>query len=111
IGRMNGRAWVQNSSRIGALFFLLVFGVGALSYSSQSPSPAAQAGPGAQSAVPQALPTTPATTTTQGLPQTIPPAMPRAGLNVVVLDPAHGGTDLGARGTGGIRESEIVLDF
>jgi N-acetylmuramoyl-L-alanine amidase len=32
-------------------------------------------------------------------------------LNVVVLDPAHGGTDPGARGTGGIRESEIVLSF
>ncbi len=28
-----------------------------------------------------------------------------------MLDPAHGGTDPGARGTGGIRESEIVLDF
>jgi N-acetylmuramoyl-L-alanine amidase len=28
-----------------------------------------------------------------------------------VLDPAHGGTDPGARGTGGIRESEIVLDI
>jgi N-acetylmuramoyl-L-alanine amidase len=27
------------------------------------------------------------------------------------LDPAHGGTDPGARGTGGIRESEIVLDL
>ena len=36
---------------------------------------------------------------------------PRPGLNVVVLDPAHGGTDTGARGTGGIRESEIVLQF
>ena len=35
----------------------------------------------------------------------------RAGLNIVVLDPAHGGTDPGARGTGGIRESEIVLDL
>jgi N-acetylmuramoyl-L-alanine amidase len=35
----------------------------------------------------------------------------QAGLNMVVLDPAHGGTDPGARGTGGIRESEIVLDF
>ena len=33
------------------------------------------------------------------------------GLNVVVLDPAHGGTDLGARGTEGIRESEVVLQF
>jgi N-acetylmuramoyl-L-alanine amidase len=36
---------------------------------------------------------------------------PRAGLNIVVLDPAHGGTDLGARGTGGIHESDIVLEF
>jgi len=35
----------------------------------------------------------------------------QAGLNIVVLDPPHGGTDPGARGTGGIRESEIVLDF
>ena len=33
------------------------------------------------------------------------------GPNVLVLDPAHGGTDPGARGTGGMRESEIVLDF
>jgi len=35
----------------------------------------------------------------------------RAGLNVVILDPAHGGTDPGARGTGGVRESDIVLDL
>ncbi|MGA2421503.1 MAG: N-acetylmuramoyl-L-alanine amidase [Candidatus Acidiferrum sp.] len=32
-------------------------------------------------------------------------------LNTVILDPAHGGTDPGARGTGGIRESEVVLEF
>jgi N-acetylmuramoyl-L-alanine amidase len=32
-------------------------------------------------------------------------------LNVVVLDPAHGGSDLGARGATGIDESAIVLDF
>jgi N-acetylmuramoyl-L-alanine amidase len=30
---------------------------------------------------------------------------------VVVLDPAHGGTDPGARGTGGMRESDLVLEF
>lgn len=36
---------------------------------------------------------------------------PRTGLNIVVLDPAHGGTDLGARGTEGIRESDVVLQF
>ncbi len=35
----------------------------------------------------------------------------RSALNIVVLDPAHGGIDLGARGTEGIRESEVVLAF
>jgi len=35
----------------------------------------------------------------------------RSALNIVVLDPAHGGIDLGARGTEGIRESEVVLVF
>lgn len=38
-------------------------------------------------------------------------AQPRSGLSIVVLDPGHGGTDSGARGTAGIRESEIVMDF
>ena len=36
---------------------------------------------------------------------------PRSGLNMVVLDPAHGGTDPGARGAQGIRESDLVLDL
>jgi len=55
--------------------------------------------------------------TPQGSPQagaqagSAPPSVPQATLNVVVLDPAHGGTDLGARGTEGIRESEVVLEF
>lgn len=35
----------------------------------------------------------------------------RPTLNVVVLDPAHGGADSGARGSAGINESEIVIDF
>ncbi|HWN74808.1 MAG TPA: N-acetylmuramoyl-L-alanine amidase [Candidatus Udaeobacter sp.] len=34
-----------------------------------------------------------------------------SGLNIVVLDPAHGGTDPGARGTEGITESDEVLQF
>src|SRR5271155_675058 len=106
IVRINGRAWSRNVFRIGAFFFSFVLGVATLSFSSAAPSQTAPATPAAQSAVPQALPATP-----QGVPQAIPPALPRVGLNVVVLDPAHGGTDLGARGTGGIRESEIVMDF
>src|SRR5262252_7977968 len=39
------------------------------------------------------------------------PVFPRNGLNIVVLDPAHGGTDPGARGTEGITESDEVLQF
>ncbi len=37
--------------------------------------------------------------------------IPRTGLNVIVIDPAHGGTDAGGRGTEGIRESDVVLEF
>jgi N-acetylmuramoyl-L-alanine amidase len=107
IVRMNEGTPVGKSFRIGPVLFWLVVGVVALSFSSQAPSQTTTPAAAAQSAVPQALPTAPA----QGLLQTIPPAMSRAGLNIVVLDPAHGGTDPGARGTGGIRESEIVLDF
>jgi N-acetylmuramoyl-L-alanine amidase len=48
------------------------------------------------------------------LPQTagasVSPAA-HSGLNIVVLDPAHGGTDPGARGTEGISESDEVLQF
>ena len=35
----------------------------------------------------------------------------RPGLNIVVIDPAHGGTDPGARGSAGIREADIVLEL
>ena len=75
--------------------------------SSQAPAPAPQT----QTAPPQA-PNAPQSvpSPTPGVPQAAPPAQ-RAGLNVVVLDPAHGGTDLGARGTGGIHESDLVLEF
>lgn len=38
------------------------------------------------------------------------PAQPRqSGLQTVVLDPAHGGTDEGAHGAGGILEKDVVL--
>lgn len=61
--------------------------------------PAAPAGP-AQSAAPITAPPYP----------TVPPPQ-RTGLNIVVLDPAHGGTDPGARGAQGVRESDLVLDL
>ncbi|HEY2462095.1 MAG TPA: N-acetylmuramoyl-L-alanine amidase [Candidatus Acidoferrum sp.] len=61
---------------------------------------------------PATSPAAPATPVHPGDPvQQSPAPVPRPGLNIVVLDPAHGGTDLGARGSGGIHESEIVLEF
>src|SRR5207302_8969224 len=39
-----------------------------------------------------------------------PPTAPRA-LNVVLLDPAHGGSDPGARGTGGSEECAATGEF
>jgi N-acetylmuramoyl-L-alanine amidase len=57
---------------------------------------------------------TPPAAAAQAQAPNIPPSAgqaQRGGLNVVVLDPAHGGTDPGARGTGGIRESDLVLKF
>ncbi len=41
------------------------------------------------------------------------PAVPQSGnaLPVIVLDPAHGGPDTGARGAAGVVESDLVLDF
>lgn len=56
----------------------------------------------------------PATTPANAAIQTPAPTQPapaRAGLNIVVLDPAHGGTDEGAHGTEGITESNEVLEF
>jgi len=73
-------------------------------YSRESPSQAPQTTPGAQA------PGAPAGAS----PQSVSPfgaQAQKSGLSIVVLDPAHGGTDPGARGTGGIRESEIVLDL
>jgi N-acetylmuramoyl-L-alanine amidase len=43
--------------------------------------------------------------------QAMPAPQTPAPTTVVVLDPAHGGSDTGARGPSGVVESEIVLDF
>jgi len=74
----------------------------ASSSSGQLGSPA-----GVQQTTPAPTPAQPAAAAPVGATQTATPL----GLNIVVLDPAHGGTDLGARGTGGIHESDIVLEF
>ena len=90
--------------------------VGVFRLPAQQPAPTvpAAAAPSTSGTPAQAVPSpAPAQTTPPAYApiSPIPPAPPRLGLNVVVLDPAHGGADLGARGTEGIRESEVVLQF
>jgi N-acetylmuramoyl-L-alanine amidase len=65
---------------------------------------------GASTAAQSPSPTPPSTQAPSANPPTEPNSQ-RQTPSIVVLDPAHGGTDLGARGTGGIRESEILLQF
>lgn len=55
---------------------------------------------------PGAAQTTPSVATPAG-----PQAPTASPVSVVVLDPAHGGSDSGARGPSGVLESEVVLDF
>ena len=109
---------VRNLLRNGLLspvgmLFVVVLGAAILLHSetatqNQSPAPSAQTPA-------TTLTVTPASSPQSGIPGATPPAFgtaaQRSGLNIVVLDPAHGGTDPGARGAGGIRESEIVLDM
>src|SRR3989441_10485983 len=95
-------------SLFGALS--VVFTGAAMVFSSPAPSQTQQTAPGTPppvnppAASPQGGMAGSAASPFSGQPQ-------QGGLNIVVLDPAHGGTDPGARGTGGIRESDIVLDF
>jgi N-acetylmuramoyl-L-alanine amidase len=105
---------VRNILRVSSLFLIVLLSVaffGAVTVSpSQAPPQTQQPAPGTPTA------STPSASSSQGVvtgsaPSPFGAQAQPAGLNVVVLDPAHGGTDSGARGTGGIRESEIVLDF
>lgn len=88
---------------IASLFLAGAVMTHALQAPSQTQQPAATAPPQASTApAGQIATTTPSPSGAQ---------TSQSGMNVVVLDPAHGGTDLGARGTGGIQESEIIMDF
>jgi len=89
----------------------LTLGFVALLYSSRAISQT-PANPQTSSQAPITAPATPGQTA--GVAPAAPAparAAPSVGLNIVVLDPAHGGIDLGARGTEGIHESDVVLQF
>ena len=60
---------------------------------------------------PPAPVTSPAPETPAGIPAPGQKPVPSTPALTVVLDPAHGGPDAGARGATGVVESEMVLDF
>jgi N-acetylmuramoyl-L-alanine amidase len=64
-----------------------------------------------QPAIPQQAtpPQQPVPPQNSAAPQT--PVQPAGTLRMVVLDPAHGGADTGARGPSGVAEKDLVLDF
>lgn len=79
-----------------------------------SPRAISQAANNAQSAQQTPSATAPTSSQTPAAPPPAPTPLrqaPSVGLNIVILDPAHGGTDLGARGTEGIHESDVLLQF
>jgi N-acetylmuramoyl-L-alanine amidase len=87
------------------LGMLLSVALSAAAQTQQTKAPTASAASPSQ----PSLPSQPAATdASQANPAA---AISRAGLNIVVIDPAHGGTDAGGRGTEGIRESDVVLQI
>jgi N-acetylmuramoyl-L-alanine amidase len=73
-------------------------------------SPPQEASPPQQNTSPQTE--SPAEPPSQQIPSTQTPPPPPVHLGpVIVLDPGHGGTDPGARGTSGIAEKDVVLQF
>jgi N-acetylmuramoyl-L-alanine amidase len=94
-GILGGVPSRSNITLLLVLGIILLSGAFALGTSPQNP------------VVPQAPPNMPAP---QQPPAEQPPT-PRNALGVVVLDPAHGGADTGARGSAGITESDAVLSL
>ena len=73
--------------------------------SAQAPAAPGQPAPQTSAPAPQQTPPTP------GQPTIAPTIPPKKSLSVVILDPAHGGADPGARGLSGIAESDVVLSY
>lgn len=94
---------VPNSVLLIAVLFVSIASVAT---SSQQSTPLAQ--PPTQPAPGQSTPQSP------NAPQTTQPPLPAQSAYagpVIVIDPAHGGTDTGARGQNGVIEKDIVLQF
>ena len=81
----------------------------AAAFSAQAQSAQAPAAPGQTATQPPAAPPQTPPAPAQAVAE--PPAPPQKTLSLVIIDPAHGGADPGARGSSGIAESDVVLSF
>jgi N-acetylmuramoyl-L-alanine amidase len=99
-------------SKLICFFFVLILAAAqpvlAQVQSTQAPAAPIQPAPQTSIPAPQQAPPAPAAPSAE---PTAPPAPPQKTLAVVVLDPAHGGADPGARGSSGIAESDVVLSY
>jgi N-acetylmuramoyl-L-alanine amidase len=100
---------VEVPSKLICFLFALMVSA-ALATLAQAQSTQAPAASAAQPA-PQTTTPAPQQTLAPAQPSTEPPAPPQKTLAVVILDPAHGGADAGARGSAGIAESDVVLSY
>jgi N-acetylmuramoyl-L-alanine amidase len=89
-------------------FVLMICAAQAFSAHAQSTqAPAATQPPAPQTSSPVPPQTSP--NPTEPIPA--PSTPPQKTLAVVILDPAHGGSDSGARGSSGVAESDVVLSY
>jgi N-acetylmuramoyl-L-alanine amidase len=96
------------SKTICLLLVLIIAAAQAFSVRAQTSQALATPGqptPQISTAVPQQTPSA------QALPGAEPAIPQQKTLSVVILDPAHGGADQGARGSSGIAESDVALSF
>jgi N-acetylmuramoyl-L-alanine amidase len=100
---------VEVPSKLICLFFIWMFAAAqafsAQAQSTQTPSTPTQPPPQTTAPVAQQTPQAPSQ------PALEPTAPPQRALGLVILDPAHGGADSGARGSASIVESEVVLSY
>ena len=100
---------VEVPSKLTSLFLIWMIAAAqafsAHAQSTQTPSAPGQPLPQTSEPVPQPTPSAPPQSALEPAP---PPQKPSA---TIILDPAHGGADAGARGSAGIVESEVVLSY
>jgi N-acetylmuramoyl-L-alanine amidase len=96
-------------SKLIALFFAAMMAT-AQAASAQTPSPPLPPAP-AQSATQTAAPTLQQAPTVPAPGAAESAVQPQKPLAVVIVDPAHGGADPGARGSASITESDVVLSY